>query len=96
LQLLQKQNYMKIKQTIFLLCLLLTGSLMAQTVKHFAGIENELEPNLHINNATCAKADAYFFNPEGICWIKMAICGLLKKIKYACYTIINFIIVQEI
>jgi sugar lactone lactonase YvrE len=81
LQLLQKQNYMKIKQTIFLLCLLLTGSLMAQTVKHFAGIENELEPNLHINNATCAKADAYFFNPEGICWDKNGNMWITEKNK---------------
>ncbi len=70
MQLLQKQNYMKIKQTILLFSLLLTGSVMAQTVSLFAGKQNETDPNTKFNNTTCALADVYFYKPEGIHWDK--------------------------
>lgn len=61
---------MKFKQPLFILLSLLSASVMAQTVKQFAGKQNETDPNLNYNNTTCAMADAYFYYPFGITWDK--------------------------
>ncbi len=61
---------MKIKQTILLLLFISGHSLMAQTVKHWAGIANTVDPENQYNNATCSIADARFYSPEGLGWDK--------------------------
>lgn len=61
---------MKLNSLLLLSCLLLGKGLSAQTVKHFAGKQNENDPNLNYNNATCSIADAYFYQPSGIVWDK--------------------------
>lgn len=72
---------MKFKQTLLLFSLFLAGTTTAQTVKWFAGKVNDVDPNTKYNNGTCAKADAYFYNPEGIHWDKNGNMWITEKNK---------------
>ncbi|MCB0735313.1 MAG: T9SS type A sorting domain-containing protein [Flavobacteriales bacterium] len=40
----------------------------AQTVTTFAGKENISDPWANFNNTTTTTSDAYFYEPEGLCW----------------------------
>lgn len=61
---------MKFSKTLLFVSLLSTGSLMAQSVKWFAGKQNDQDPNTHFNNTTVILDSAYFYNPEGLTWDK--------------------------
>ena len=44
------------------------GVTTAQTVTSYAGKENSIDPWSNFNNSSANKADAYFYEPEGITW----------------------------
>lgn len=59
------------KKTIILLSMsLLAITVQAQTVSTFAGKTNEADPWTNFNNVASTAADAYFYEPQGICWDK--------------------------
>lgn len=45
-----------------------TTLLHGQTVTTFAGKVNDVDPWTNFNNTACSAADAYFYEPMGICW----------------------------
>lgn len=57
---------------IALLCLTTVfGSLsFGQTVSTFAGKVNDTDPWTNFNNISSSAADAYFYEPQGLCWDK--------------------------
>lgn len=57
------------KKTLVLLSLgLCFIAAQAQTVSTFAGKQNEVDPWTNYNNVSATAADAYFYEPQGICW----------------------------
>ena len=72
---------MNIKKTSLLLLLFCSASLMAQTVKQFAGIANDVDPWAKYENTTVALSAARFYEPEGITWDKNGYMWITEKNK---------------
>ena len=72
---------MNIKKTILLFLLFSSASLMAQTVKQFAGIPNEVDPWATYENTTVALTGAHFYQPEGIMWDKSGNMWITERNK---------------
>ncbi|MCB9251074.1 MAG: T9SS type A sorting domain-containing protein [Flavobacteriales bacterium] len=72
---------MKLKQTLLITLLLVFVSSGAQTAKLFAGKQNETDPTLNRNDATCDKADVYFYYPFGITWDKSGNMWITERNK---------------
>ena len=78
---------MRLKQTLLLLILFLTGSsAMSQTVKWFAGIQNDVNPETNYNNVNnVLPKDAYFNEPSGIAWDNNKNMWITEKNKIRMY-----------
>ncbi len=77
---------MKIKQTLLLLFLLSTGTLMAQTVKWFAGVANDVDPDLVVDNSNnIAPSAVHFYEPSGIAWDNNNNMWIAEKNKIRLY-----------
>jgi len=77
---------MKIKSTLFLLAfVILSNALSAQTVKLFAGIQNDVDPNTKVENSTVALANVHFYKPEGIAWDKNGNMWITERNKIRLY-----------
>jgi hypothetical protein len=69
LQINQKTKINKMKK-LALLCLstIISGLSFGQTVTTFAGKVNDVDPWTNFNNISSTAADAYFYEPQGMCW----------------------------